>query len=259
MFRRLMFLSCAIFLSSCATVPQTYYITYKSHPTGATIISANRVFGRAPLQLSYLNPGGSDMYATLPGTQDLRLYRSHNDVICQWPSGAKVRVPVTVDLKTGSYFETSCIRPKDHPGLEKDLAISDKLNAEQRANAAVLAQQQMLARQAREAEELQALSILSQSAPMIGCLAGGGGNCSNVRNTQVRNMPNAYKQKQTYVAPTPLQNTPRTSTAFFTGNYQTTTSATGMRALNCEYGYAASTMWQLFTNINTCPISIKIQ
>ena len=125
-----------LILSGCASAPKEYVITYNSYPTGAVIIENGKVWGRSPFSLRYNNFNTSNYLA------------ESMSVTCKWPSGATVETgKIRANLHEGAYFTVSCVRPADFPNLETDLALNDRITAEQRALAIQNARNELQRRQ----------------------------------------------------------------------------------------------------------------
>ena len=127
----LIFVALCAFLVGCATPlkPNQVRVSFNSEPPGAMIYNGDKAWGTAPVELVLTASEG----AVRAG------YSDQNDMYAMWPSGAKSRKGVRIQVGQGSRQFTFS-RPSDAPGLDKDLAYAAQLRqiqaAEEQASAA---------------------------------------------------------------------------------------------------------------------------
>lgn len=128
-------------------IPTQYTVVYQSYPAGAVIAENGKVWGRAPVALTYQNPN-----------RDAAVV--NRGVSCTWDSGAYAETGyVTIDLYKGRRFDVSCARPQFADDLEKDLEVADRFRAGQ-SNSASTQQLELMRRQTDAAEAGVAIDLL---------------------------------------------------------------------------------------------------
>lgn len=121
----LILLTICEFLVGCATAlePNQVRVTFKSDPPGAMLYSQEKEWGMAPQTRTYTGNLSKGIIINAP-------------VIAVWASGAKYSY--TYPYEIGKEWTSTISRPKNAPGLEKDLNFAYGLKRKEAENSAAL-------------------------------------------------------------------------------------------------------------------------